>query len=415
MTNERRQHDRVQKEVQFCCYIDGQRFDSASVNISGGGAFLKTRDSIPPETVVVVVPKDHHIKQFPVMLVGKVLRRQEDAQGLGITWLRCVTRAGIRRLWQFIEAYPELWETIPPLPPREILANPCIGFDFITNQFFTPKGSGGAPANGGNGPARNRKPAPKNLPGGREPSDKTRPIRVIKETSAPAKEAIPVEPAPLPEDHGADERPDPHIARLAAAKAAGELPTVAREPSTTAYGRVITGGPEVIIPMSRVEVMAEAERLTRPKEPTPPPFPNEESRQRLENPLRLRKDRQPGALTQMIRKQEEEVPANIPVIFSYSGKDYEGTVRMISLNTLFVLTFDVVEEENAKVEVKLPVPLHSGSYPVSLSCRVLRSGKHVEVGGIGVHLNILAAYQGARPGVFERYVKYLYYQAVTRR
>ncbi len=364
--SERRKHERVQRELSFNCYIDGQRFDSASVNISSGGAFLKTADLIPPDSVVVVVPQQKFLKEFPVMLVGKVLRRDEKSKGLGITWLRCVTRSGLRRLWQFMETFPELWETIPPLPSREIAGQACIGYDFGSRQFFLPKGDG---ATGGenNGRSGRRKPA------------------------RPRPDAAPVATAPI-------------AAPVAAMAQVTPLP---QSETATVYARTTSHAPEVIRPRSAPAAV---------RVPTPPTaIPGPEASARVEHPSPYSRTNTSGAITQVIQKQEEEFPANIPVICQVGNDKYEGRARMLSLNSIFILSFDQELFAVEKMEVHLPVTLHDRTYPVTLSCLVVRTGQHVEAGGPGIHLRIRAVFQPQRPGIFERYIKFLYYQNVAGR
>jgi hypothetical protein len=380
--SERRKHERVQREVSFHCYIDGQRFDSASVNISSGGAFLKTPDLIPPDSVVVVVPKQQFLTEFPVMLVGKVLRRDES-KGLGITWLRCVTRSGLRRLWQFIETFPELWETIPPLPSRDIAGQACIGYDFGSRQFFLPKGEGGT-----GGSPKGRSSARK------RPAQPARPAAAVATAPIAAPVSATVHQTPVPVS---EPRVDPSFAGKA----------TSQHHSTTVYARSTSHAPEVVRPRSAA---------TAVREPTPPPVvPTPEASARVEHPSPYRRTSSSGAITQVIQKQEEEFPANISVICQVGNDKYEARARMISLNTLFILSFDQELFDVEKMDVHMPVTLHDRTYPVTLSCHVLRTGQHVDAGGPGIHMRISAVFQPQRPGIFERYVKFLYYQNVTGR
>ncbi len=397
---ERRKHERVAKELRFHCYIDGNRFDSASVNISQGGAFLRTSDPIPTDSVVVAVPHQQFLKDFPVMLVGKVLRREDASdKGLGVEWLRCVTRSGFRRLWHFIESFPELWETIPAMPPSDYLAEPCVGFDFQAGRFFLPKGRAVTAKNGRS-----------DAPVGTRPSVAARPVAPVVPPTAGT-------PAPSHETHadqlGNAEKLDVPVseARVDPSFAGTERPSGSYE-MTTVYSSAQVHAPEVIMPMARTELSARL-KGTAVKEPTPIPMPGPATSDRLENPPAYRRTASSGAITQMIAKHKEELPTNIPVSIILDGRNYEARIRMLSLETVFIISFDEELFDATKMLIKLPVSLHQRTFMLDLTCEVMRIGQHVEAGGPGIHLSIKAVHQPGHPGIFERYVKFLYYQNVS--
>lgn len=85
MSRERRGYERSSVQIEFYCYSDGHRFDSASIDISPSGVFLRTSDDVPEASRLVIVPKDEHSRDFPVMLLGMVTRRQAGpSPGLGV-------------------------------------------------------------------------------------------------------------------------------------------------------------------------------------------------------------------------------------------------------------------------------------------------------------------------------------------
>ena len=396
---ERRKHDRVAKELRFHCYIDGNRFDSATVNISQGGAFLRTPDPIPTGAVVVAVPHQQFLKDYPVMLVGKVLRRQNASdKGLGVEWLRCVTRSGFRPLWHFIESFPELWEDIPSMPPSDYLNQPCVGYDFKLARFFLPKGRTVLKGNGAEAAPERQAPVAKSPSASAgQPQDQAEdPSNLTASDQLGRAEAPPV---PVSEA-----RVDPSFA--------GKHRTSGSYEMTTVYSSSQVHPPEVIMPMGTTEFNARLKESTV-KEPTPIPMPGPETSERLENPPQYRRTQSSGAITQLIKKHKEELPTNIPVSIALDGRNYEARIRMISLNTIFVISFDDELFDADKLEIKLPVSLHQRTFTIELSCVVLRVGQHVEAGGPGIHMQINSVRQPGRPGIFERYVKFLYYQNVS--
>jgi len=69
---ERRQHPRSPHELAFLCYIDGARFEGVSVDVSSGGLFLSTTESVRPGSMVMLAPKGDAIRHYPVVLFGRV-------------------------------------------------------------------------------------------------------------------------------------------------------------------------------------------------------------------------------------------------------------------------------------------------------------------------------------------------------
>lgn len=139
-TSERRLFPRLQSAVEFFCYIDGDRFDSVSVDISPSGVFLATTDAIRKGAIVMLVPKKEGAKNFPVMLIGRVVRKQvpPEVAGYGVQWLRCLSRQGLDAVYRFIANYPEFSQLTLPFPTDQVAASPVVGYDFQTNRFYVP-------------------------------------------------------------------------------------------------------------------------------------------------------------------------------------------------------------------------------------------------------------------------------------
>ena len=57
MSSNRRQHTRNLKALHFTCYIDGQRFDARSIDVSVGGAFMETGALVPMGSVALIALK----------------------------------------------------------------------------------------------------------------------------------------------------------------------------------------------------------------------------------------------------------------------------------------------------------------------------------------------------------------------
>jgi hypothetical protein len=143
---DRREHIRKQRTLDFYCYIDGVRFDSPTLDLSEGGAFLATADPIPMDATVVLVPKA--IKEqrragaapkagpHRVLLVGRVVRRQGAPRvGVGIRWAKCVSRGGLDALFTFLGMVLEIFPSALPLPDPEIAAASTVAWDFGRRRF----------------------------------------------------------------------------------------------------------------------------------------------------------------------------------------------------------------------------------------------------------------------------------------
>lgn len=105
--HERRAHPRVVERRWSCCYLDGHRFDTESLDIGPGGVFLETADAdVPVGAPMVVVfdadPAADGETAEPIYLVGRVMRRQKSPPGLGVAWARAVTSGDEVSLERFL-------------------------------------------------------------------------------------------------------------------------------------------------------------------------------------------------------------------------------------------------------------------------------------------------------------------------
>ena len=88
---------------ELYCYISGLRCDADCVNISAGGAFLRTEATVPKGTVVAVVFKRQPEVEHSVYLMGAVAREQRGPQtGLGIRWQSAVSTGPPEELARFL-------------------------------------------------------------------------------------------------------------------------------------------------------------------------------------------------------------------------------------------------------------------------------------------------------------------------
>ena len=161
MTNngsERRNHVRFPKVLGFYCYVEGRRFDSESLDVSAGGAFLSTEDEFDVGNSVILVPKAEANRGLTGLLVGAVVRLQRGpSPGLGIQWRRCVSRTGYQTLYYYLTDYLAMEQGGLLGPSPEVMESDLVTYDFSTNQMYVPEGPG---LRGARGAAVTEEPLP---------------------------------------------------------------------------------------------------------------------------------------------------------------------------------------------------------------------------------------------------------------
>ncbi len=325
---DRRQHTRKQRTLDFYCYIDGVRFDSPSLDISEGGAFLATRDPIPIGATVVVVPKalQEQRRAAPsstsgahrVLLVGRVVRRQGAPRvGVGIGWAKCVSRAGLDALFTFLSTVLEIFPSALPLPEPDMATASTIAWDFERRRFQVMEIA-----------AREQKP----------PSRRTLPKTRAEEApsarpAAPAAPAAQAAPTPIPE--------------------APAIPPVAMTKSSEA-----------------------------------------------------------GALTTIIRSQDARVPVNVTVEYFMGDTIYHGTVIAIAASVLTLRLPKDPPPGTDRFVLSFPLSYKGATHLIYLACKLGGTARAAD-GAPLLDLSIREVDNEPAPGIFLRYVKYLYFHRVV--
>ncbi len=137
--SERRRHDRRAQIEEFYCYVGGKRTDSESMDISPGGAFLAANPVPPPLSLVIIVPKQGHRVQSGIALVGAVRREQTlPVPGVGIEWLRCISRYGYEDVAGFLTHFLECPPQRLPVPPDDVRQSPVAAYNFRADTYYVP-------------------------------------------------------------------------------------------------------------------------------------------------------------------------------------------------------------------------------------------------------------------------------------
>jgi len=123
-----------------------------------------------------------------------------------------------------------------------------------------------------------------------------------------------------------------------------------------------------------------------------------------------------GEVTRRLLGQERaRIPVNLAVEYAMNGKKSPGTVKALGSSTLFLATDPSLESGEGEVGVLLPIPNQREPTSVTLVCRIESVEKGDILGYPGVDLTIVRTHQGNRPGIFERYIKTLYYKMTRER
>ena len=228
----RRQYERHPLAEPIVGYLDGQRFDVSSANVSQGGLFLRVAEPerILKGTRLALVFRRESALRDRIFLVARVVRHQADPAGVGLQWVRAVTGGTADALARFLQ-------TLLQLPAADVLARiePEAGTGRIVYHFVEP----------------------------REIVATVLPAEV---TARGVIETMPhLEPPPPPPDAEVPEAAGPITQQITvdAVRAPTRLPGVLRTPSKTVSGTVVALGARGLVmqvdalltgPFDRLEV-----------------------------------------------------------------------------------------------------------------------------------------------------------------
>ena len=372
MDKDRRQHQRHRKQIPFYCYIDGHRFDTDSMDVSAGGAFMASEDEVRIGAVVMIVPKREMKKRLPVVLVGVVRRHQQQpVAGLGIQWLKCVTRNGIQQIFDFLALYLELFPAKLPLPSPEVGASSVVAYDFLRNEFGVP-----------------------DLPPPGEPTGtvkKVSPAKVLKGAK------------PKPSGRPAASPPPPREVEPAAGPVTAAVRLQVDTPAPAAE-------PQKEEKTDETGETAHVESIL-----DPPPTRSEAALgEQIISPPEYERSDEDGVVTTVLKDQRGRIPVKIPVQFFLHDKILDGVVRYLGTSSLYMYAAAPADLKGHKFLLAFPIPLQDEKETAFLICSA-RSIEPVEGGGSGhaIDIKVEAVQQEPKKGVFERYVKFLYFKMLT--
>lgn len=373
---DRRQHSRSAVRIPFFCYVDGQRFDSDAFDLSSGGAFLRTDDKVRLSAPVLLLPKSAKTKKPVILVVGHVVRQQPGPpRGLGIRWGKVVSRGGLSVILKLAALVPTMFPEELPAPTREFIELPTVGYSFKDHGYFVPDLSG--PAKGG--PMR----------GGPEQG---RAVLAEARRSETKRTALPMEP------------PVSTVQRVE---------THQEMKSPTSYWGLDGETTKVVPPRRKTEPIP-APNLERAAAPTA--RPTEDAARSIASPESFSRTAGIGPVTEILAYEQVQIPVSIQVGVRCSGRKHVGALLRLGMSNCFVACADIFAGDlvgDERIDVQLTIDLHSRKHEVGLQCRLIAFGSDPRTDRSGLSLEIRAVEQPGSPGLFERYVKYLYYHMIN--
>ncbi len=165
---------------------------------------------------------------------------------------------------------------------------------------------------------------------------------------------------------------------------------------------------------SRGPIPTPARKRETKVEPTARPAP--EAAPSLAKPKKLPQNVGTGPLTEALAYEQAQITVAIKVRVKSVGKKLNGVLLRVGMSNCFVACPGIAAGEiapNERVDVRLKIDLRSRVYSITLCCRLLIFGLDPLSEREGMILTIRAVDQPKSPGLFERYIKYLYYQMIN--
>ena len=337
---ERRQQRRRVLSIHFNCYLDGERFDSESLDISPRGALLITRARVPVGKRILIVPTGQPdlpvgrsdsgdpATYLPVLLSAQVVRWNDAPYGLGITWVSGISHVGVDPLLIVIQYILGRTAAMLTPPVAEVLAKQDVSYDFLDERFRLL-----------------------DAPGYLSDSVGSRDL-ITEDTDAVDREAV-----QGPVTHPV--HPPPWIQKTQDAL----LDDFA--PLPTSHG--------------------------------------------------FEADAASGQLTDLLSSGPAQVQVMKAVQAKVGDRDMGAIIHDIGLKSLVLIIPGVEIVGVERLTVVLPVPYRTDRIDVHLRCTVTQVLQLPEQGATGYKLWILGVEQETIPGLYTRYVKYLFEQSLFKK
>ncbi len=406
---ERREHPRHPLARDVHCYIDGVRFDARTLDISAGGSFVRTTRSrsVTPGALVGLVFPSHPLVLQTTFLFGRVTRIQaQPVEGLALCWEKAVTVAPPEDLAKFLKT---LFGIESPEILKEVTGN--RGQSRNVYRFPPPSGRFAASDRRKSSGSRRRpgdaqavsKPAEEAPAAGDLPLE---PVEMLLGSVPGAlPEALAEAPAGVPGEGAAGAMPpSSDLQPAGAGPAAGTVSDLFDIEVVGTSGLAVTV--EDLDALELKVIALETDGLRRkPDEPreSPPEASADESR----TPARA-----PGQISVMVAR--EDVQVSLPALLALGSDSLSTTVRRLGAARAFVQTGFVPADHAAGMQLRFEIPTRRGPIAITCQCRLEEVVEDSPGWGSGMVLRFQSMDEGGRPGVLERYMKFVQFQDLAR-
>lgn len=367
--------------IRFRFFVRGEDIRPKAVRGSREGAVIETASSLVQGDTVLAYPFIDESKALPAVLVSSVIQTPDESeQGYRVRWLRCLGHHGVEPIQELLFTYLRFSKDALPPVPVEVANSSLVAFDFVRQMYFVPRRRTNVPA------------------AASDSSDSEGPV-----------------------SHTSVERRRPQFSSSTSYSGGAQT----REPTgVIGYRRLsdkITSNPRA--PESVVHTEPAAPSITDPvhlgSKESQTPQPEEPTRQSLRTLSEYQASREtseetPAGSRHLLNKERARMPVKSPVTFEVGGKKGDGTITSLGLHKVFLATEYDFGEEPGRVEVTLPIPGQRVPVSIKLICAIEAVETGEELGYPGVDMTVVGVDQRQKPGIFERYIKTLYYE-MTRR
>ncbi len=352
---ERRAFPRSPFDLPAQAYENGARFACKPVDLSLGGAFLRTRDlaSFQPGALVSVVFSQDSGWEQPVYLFARIVRCQPAPTGLGLAWERAVSTGDAAYLASFLHRVLGLKTSVAESHARSAAGRFRSVFSFDLVQRSAEQ--------------HWRKLAEHEA------------SREAAEVSAAA-DVVAVGPAaPAPVAPPPQEATTPASAPTTPKTPAGRSRATRSIVSRLADSRARTAG------------LDHAGTLNPFDERTPTPHE--------------------GVITGEVRANEQPVPTRVDALLEIDGATYPATISRLGSTRLTVVAVTAPAHVPSHVRLAADLPAQEGPRPIVADCAVHGFERDGERTIYSLAIDDLD--EDGDPGVLARYVKWLYFEALA--
>lgn len=296
---------------------------------------------------------------MPIVLLGLVVRQQTaPTTGVGLQWLRCVSRVGLQPMYDFLGFVLDLYPSALPLPSGPVTTIDFVEFDFVLQEFRPGRAEDRNLSSGG---VRQETTYRKRTPlAGTLHSEAV--LAASRLQTRGDEDATEPKPPPAPPLKPAPQQQQEWEQQQATAPRAKPAPAPASDAFTKALDEL---GDEL-----------------------PPAAPA-------------------GELTRLLEGSKELIyrPTKVEVVIGATR--FRGVVHSLGRQHLLLATPGRTVAPATRMTVRFPVPLRGQKVTIDLLCAITAASPMEDRDAVSYDLLIRAVDKEPAPGLWERWVRYL--------